>query len=280
MIEKVITIYFSKDRPIQLDLCLRSNKKFSKDWDLQKETVIFRGSSPKFVKGYEEVAKEHPTVRFVEEQAFKDDLLDEILGNDYALFVVDDTVFTHEYSLESMCGVLERWDDVLGFSLRLGKNTTYCYPLNSNNEMPSFTNWMSNEPEIIMGGFKWQEITHGDFGYPLEISSSLYRVKDLQNLLENLHYNNPNSLEWALSINTPLVSNKSIMGCYLTSVAFSNPLNRVQRENRNRAGEKSEYSVNSLLTAYNLGKRIDLKPFEGFISTGAHQEVDISFIKD
>lgn len=271
--DKVLTVYFSKNRPLQLDLCLSSNQKQSLQWNSQKEVVIFKADTPSFYDAYMQVKEEHGSVLFFQENDFKKNLLDLIKGRDYLLFVVDDTIFTNPYSLRDICFAMDIFQGAVGFSLRLGQNTENCYPINMKNEIPLFQA-LGNDIYAI----NWTEVSVGDFGYPLELSSSFYRTKSIKTILDNCKYNTPNSLEWAMSQNLPLVKDLPFLLCYEKSVAFSNPINKVQLENNNRAGKSPENSVENLLEVYLKGGRIDYESFDGFLSDGCHQEIDLPII--
>jgi hypothetical protein len=273
----ITTIYFSKDRPLQLELAIRSNKICCHEWDkLENNHVIFKASDERFKNSYKQLAEEYPSVNFVEERDFKQDLIDIVSENKkYILFVVDATIFTKEYSIKDILAQLDLFRGILGFSLRLGENTKNCYPLAIENEMPKMDDFGPN-----MKLFNWTHVDAGDFGYPLEVSSSIYRTFDLKPLIENAKYSNPNYLEWAMSQSTKQYKNFPYLSCYETSVAFSNPINKIQNTNNNRAGGKAEYSIDSLLEKFEQEYRIEY--FDNllhYISNGCHQEVDIEFIE-
>jgi len=276
-IPRITTVYFSKDRPMQLDLCLKTNFRYSLDWDIQEEVVIYKATNENFKNTYETLKIDYPFVCFVEETNFKENLLKIIRDSNYILFVVDDCVFTHKYSLVNIMDILEKeeMEDVLGFSLRLGENTTYCYPVNKNNEMPEMQREDGNKSI-----FDWTKVKIGDFGYPLEVSSSIYKTKNIIELLDFADYNNPNTLEWSMYCNLRNFECMPRLMCYQISVAFCNPLNVVQKQNTNKAGRNPEYGINSLLKKYEERHRINSELFYNFVSNGCHQEVNIEFVSE
>jgi hypothetical protein len=267
-----VTIIFSKDRPMQLDLTLSTNARHCSEKNARNEIVIYKTSNNDFENAYQQVANEHPAVQFLKEDSFKDNLLECINKKRYVMFVVDDCIFTRAYSINRIASFLDICDGVLGFSLRLGKNTDVCYPIREKNDIP-YILMLSKE----IGAFSWRQAGKGDFSYPLELSSSVYRVKDLKPLLEGLNYNTPNSLEWLLSNSTHVFNYLQFLLCYETSPAFCNPINKVQTENNNRVGTKPEYSIENLLKLYRDGHRINPESFDGFISNGAHMETELTF---
>jgi hypothetical protein len=193
----------------------------------------------------------------------------------HVLFVVDDTVFVREFGLREVQDMLNAYPRALGFSLRLGTNTRYCYPLDKPQAIPAFTH-LAND--VMM--FDWSSLgkdSH-DFGYPLEVSSSAYRASELVSLLSRLAFENPNTLERQMAANADLFCTRNpCLLCYERSVAFSIPINRVQRVYKNRAAETPEYSAECLAKMFDDGYRIKVEVYSGFVPNGCHQEVELFF---
>ncbi len=123
--------------------------------------------------------------------------------------------------------------------------------------------------------FRWVG-GEGDFGYPLELSSSVYRAQDLLLLLSWLPYGNPNRLEQVLSRCSSLFRRaKPDLLCYEESVAFCAPINKVQSILDNRAGGQEQYSSESLNERFLQGLRIDVERLCGFLPEAAHQEIEL-----
>ena len=267
----MIYLVFSKDRPLQLELTLNTCKHFSIDWERDHTIVLYKTSNTRYQSAYDSLEKKFPDVEFVKEYDFMMDVKSIVYMTEYIMFVVDDCIFTNYFITGDIESILKKYGS-LGFSLRLGKNTTYCYPLKTNNDLPRF---VKNEGNIL--SFWWREDKAGDFYYPLEVSSSIYRGKDIRKIL-NGNFNNPNMLESLLDYNKNVLGYMPTLSCFETSVAFCNPINKVQQVNWNRAGGNQEYSAESLLEKYEQGYKIDETQFYGFVSNGCHQEVDLKFI--
>jgi hypothetical protein len=267
-----VTVIFSFNRPLQLDLSLTTNEKYCLEKNGRNEYVLYKASNERYEAAYQKLMTEHPNVQFIKEKNFKSDLYECIKKKEYVLFIVDDCIFTRKYSISTVSNFLDICDGALGFSLRLGTNTKYCYPLYIKNDIPYMQNLGNN-----VYGFSWKEAGKGDFSYPLELSSSMYRIKDIKPIIEGLHYTNPNQLEWAMYNYIINLTNKSFLLCYETSPAFCNPINRIQEENNNRVGINPDYSIENMLRAYESGYRINHEKFDGFISNGCHQEIDIEY---
>jgi hypothetical protein len=129
--------------------------------------------------------------------------------------------------------------------------------------------------------FDWT-VSEYDFGYPLEVSSSLYRAAQLVPLLASFPYLNPNTLERGLNTRHAWFAKGFPYAlCFNISVAFCNPVNKVQKVSPgNRAGEIYQYSPEELAERFDECKRIDVSVFNGFISNSCHQEAELPFIEN
>jgi len=272
---KTIVIIFSKNRAMQLDCCLKTLYKQCQDIDKIDISVLYTTTSEKHQKSYDILEQTYLDVNFIKENNFKEDLLVLIQDKNHILFVVDDTIFVDEFYIADMVDTLtyNHNEYALGVSLRLGLNTTYCYPLNKVQKIPELINgWYG------LKKFDWIKAEY-DFNYPLELSSSFYRLKDLGSLLKTLHYSNPNELEYLLSINSRIF-NKNYLLCYENSVAFSNPVNKVQNVNNNRVATEHNYSIEYLLSMFLDEFRIETTNFEDFMPHGCHEETEFLFVKE
>jgi hypothetical protein len=160
----------------------------------------------------------------------------------------------------------------LGFSLRLGVNTTYCYMLDSPQTLPVF--------EALTDGhmkFDWT-VGDKDFGYPLEVSSSVYRLGDLLPLLNPAPFRQPNALEARLAgAARAFRDTHPHMLCYHQAVAFANPVNKVQVGNQNRAGIDRSYDIDELARMFADGYRLKVDAYSGLVTNACHQEVELIF---
>lgn len=272
--QNTISYIFSKDRPMQLEATIRSFKKYCKDLQNVHIEVLYKTSNTRYEKLYQKLIEEYSDVNFVKEKDFKNDLVASVQRFPYILFVVDDTIFVREFSINQIIELLEKYQDSIGFSLRLGVNAIYCHPMDKFQRLPKFER--INERVLK---FNWT-LSEYDFGYPIEVSSSIYRTKDLLPLLTNLEYKNPNTFESVLDQNKAVFKNtKPILLCYEQSVAFSAPLNLVQTMWQNRASVDQKYAPENLANLFEQGFRFDIDKLDGFVPNACHQEVDIDFVK-
>ncbi|MHB1011372.1 MAG: glycosyltransferase [Desulfobacteria bacterium] len=269
-VSRVTTVVFSKDRPLQLDATLKSLFRCCRDVSLLDVHVLYKASSSSMESHYATLRKDHPAVDFLPEKGFKEDLLALAGGAEKILFLVDDNLFVRGFEIGPAIGILDQRPDVLGLSFRLGRNTTYCYPLDAAQSLPDFR----SQGDGILA-YPWKGASH-DFGYPLEVSSSVYRASDLLPMLKGLGYNNPNTLESVLHDSRFSVSgSRPLLLTFERSVTFCAPVNRVQDEMKNRVGGCAEYTPESLADLYGRGYRLDTDAYEGLIPEACHKEVKL-----
>ena len=281
MEKSIDIIYFSKDRPLQLDLALNSNRIQCQDiGNNVSQKVIYLPTNNHFAEAYLALKEQYTEISFIKQtDDFKKDLLDNIFA-DYVMFVVDDTVFVKKYWLHDAVNTLNLVDDALGFSFRLGQNTLLCYPYFAWNSMPYILNIHKSQSNNYITSYNWAVSGNGDFSYPFEVSSSIYSIEVLSNALREPKYHNPNTLEaqLALAVSKFSMSHNKLL-CYKNSVAFSNPVNIVQSFNNNRYGNHEAYNPENLLALFNQGYRINPIKYEGMVPIGCHQEIPFELIK-
>src|SRR5665647_703499 len=194
----------------------------------------------------------------------------------YVLFLVDDSIFCRPFSIASATRALDARPRAIGFSLRLGRNTTYCYSLDSQQHVPQLA-------AIGHGvfAFDWT-IAECDFGYPLEVSSSIYSGPRVARVLAGQSFSNPNTLEsqFAGAARRSWARRSPELLCFEQSVAFCNAVNKVQIVYDNRAGEEVELSARELAKRFDAGLRIDTRAFAGFTPNACHCDVPFSFTRD
>ena len=272
---QLVGVVFSKDRPLQLDGTLRSFFLHCQDPDDIVLKVLYTTSDAEQEEAYRQMAQDYPGVVFVREKSFKQELLSQLQGFDHVLFVVDDTIFVRDFHLGECVRRLAEFPDAIGFSLRLGENTTYCYPLDRSQRLPDF---QAVDANAVV--FDWTAGEH-DFNYPIEVSSSVYRMHDVYPLLDRLDYKNPNTLESVLSACAPqFASSLPRLLSVPRSAAFAVPINKVQDFNENRAGERQEYSAEGLAVLYRDGYRLDAAAYSDFTPNSCHQEVELKLLRD
>ena len=304
----MITLIFSFDRAMQLDAALRSFLLHCKDAHRSSLVVIYKASDGTSLRQYAWLAldfKAYQNLRFVQERNFRRDVLvllqravqGSLIKTCYRflarfgqraawltrlrlpippqqtlLFLVDDNLFVRDFELQEITRALAEHPEALGFSLRLGANTSYCYTRSRPQDLPGFS---PLENGILK--YSWTNAAD-DFGYPLEVSSSVYRLGDIYPLLCKIPFSNPNRLEGKLARQAQSFRKRSpYLLCYPQSITFCNPVNMVQTVIQNRSGTSPEFTKERLARLFEEGYRINVEAFTGFVPNSCHQEADLVF---
>lgn len=307
MIECLI---FSKDRAMQVNATLQSLFLHCSDIQNMHITVLYKCSAERHERQYQELSQTwRNQVTFVKQSHFRRDVV-KILNPfqkgslsyllslaitflparvirfitkyrplvseaGLVLFLVDDAIFTGDFSLSQVEDGLKNNPDAVGFSLRLGKNINYCYMMDRAQPQPEFSTL-----SIGILKFDWTK-SKLDFAYPLEVSSSLYRLNEIFPLLLRVNFFNPNYLEGGLVRFVDQFRNpQPNLLCFERSVAFCNPINLVQTVSlENRVAQKSKTTADDLALMFDEGVMIDIDAYNGFIPSSCHQEMDLVFTK-
>jgi glycosyltransferase involved in cell wall biosynthesis len=264
----LVAVVFSKDRPLQLDATLASLLLRCVDPERMEITVLYTTSSAYQEGLYRQLALEYPGVTFRRERHFRADILALVAGAGFVAFVVDDALFVRDFSVGTVIEELQSDASAIGFSLRLGTNTTYCYPVDAQQDLPEF---MAVRPGVL--AYRWPGASY-DFGYPFDLSSSVYRTADIEPLLRRIPFTNPNLMEGRLAAGAPASGPRQpVLLCFERSVAFCIPANMVQTVAKNRAGTRADESPMALAAAFERGCRIDVSSYDDFPNTACHQDV-------
>lgn len=251
-----ITI-FSKDRACQLDLLLRSIKRFT-NLPKNKINIIYTSSNDNFEQGYIKLKKENTKFIFHKELGnFKHDVIEKIkIKNEYTMWLVDDDFFKETFNLNDSLNILNN-EKVLCSSLRMHPGIRYCYTANI--ETPA--------PNISKNGlFGWEGLK-GDWGYPMSVDGHIFRTKDILPLVKKINFSNPNTFEGNLA-GTKI--NKPLMHCFNKSKILNNPANKVQNVNNNRHGNITAKELNK---KYLDGYKISMNNLIGIETPSPHFEI-------
>jgi len=304
----MLIVVFSRDRALQLEGTLASLSRHCADLHEAEILIVYNATDRRHDRQYAELARDlqgEIDVDLVPERRFRRDLLTEILSrvrptsprftprvvaasaqaiparfrtrllqgrltHDLVLFLVDDNIFVSEFTFREVTDALSRRRAALGFSLRLGRNTETCYAFNKPQSLPAF----DAVTERILE-YTWTEAEY-DFAYPLEVSSSVYRTRELLPAMLGMKFRNPNTLESALTAVAPtFASDRPRLLCFRQSVTFANPINKVQTDYANRSGQNPRYDSRSLARLFEEGYRIDIEKYNGLIPSGVHHEAPL-----
>jgi hypothetical protein len=255
-------IIFSKDRACQLELLLRSMRRFYR----VPVSVLWTESSHDYLRGYRRLMNyASPLVSWHKEKDFKADLLRLVdPAVRLTMFLCDDDVFKEPFEYNGELGN----PDVLCLSLRLQPGLTHCYPQNCDNVIPE----IAADGTFRWGRRKWlwYRGIPGDYGYPMSLDGHVFRTADILPLLHRLDYTNPNTLELQLSLYPAW--NRPLMACLPRSPVMNIPVNVVQSSWENRHGRISAAELNEKFLS---GRIIDTKNIYGIQNMSCHQEVEL-----
>lgn len=257
-------ILFSKDRAAQLDLLIRSMKRYFVDLEKYSLRVLYTASSEMFLQGYEEFHRRHPNIELVKEKDFKQDLcalFDSSIA--YTVFGVDDDVFLNSFSVQDEeMRFFQENISIACLSLRVHPGVTYCYTENRAVERPQLS---SNNMWLWRG-------QQGDWGYPMAVDFTVFRTQDISKSVFELSYTNPNTFEGSLANHCPVAG--PLMSCYETPRIVGIPVNKVQTVNGNRCGNISAEGLNN---RYLKGGQICLDGIEFNALNAPHVEASFGW---
>lgn len=216
-------VVFSKDRPAQLDLLIRSMQK-NLLWKntpkrIEKIYILYKCSDGRYKSGYHRLIGNIPDVFCLyEEHDFKEDLIYMVdVEKPYTFFLVDDNIFVRRAYVEDYAVYL-RNEKLICYSMRMAPGYTYCYATDTRMKPMGKPTW------------DWRNAP-GDYGYPMSLDGHIYRTGDIINMIKTLEYDCPNRLEGMLMVDPP--KRKMIM-CGQRAKLVGLPWNKVQTINGNR----------------------------------------------
>jgi hypothetical protein len=265
-------VVFSKDRPLQLLGLLESYYRLIKK-DYDPLAILWTASSSEYVEGYFEIARRFNNIPFFDQNPnplkFKEILLGILSDSDFdrVLFLVDDMVFTRQFSLHDF--------DKFKMSeyvpcLDLGKNVTYCYVSDRQLRIPSIV----EEGAFIE--WRWNDGECSVWNLPTRASSNIYDRQELRELLEPLSFSSPNTMEIAMASEglSRFRSRKGV--AYATSCLLSLPFNLVQTDHpANRHGQLTK---EFFLKEWKNGKKLETFSLENIPVNSTHAIVPINLV--
>ena len=273
----ITSIIFSKDRPLQLDLCLNSIKKNFKD---STQNIVIHNNSEQFHKVHQTLKEEHQDVEFWQQSdsLFKD-VLHAISGakNNFICFFTDDDIFYAPFVCDDY-GFVED-TNLSCLSLRMGLNIVE--RSHAGQTAPDVCNkgWKTDN-----GMIAWPKTFHGYgsyWSYDLSVDGHVYRKSLILDMIDELCFIQPR-YNWG---NTPNVLESTIQRFWTNgpnfimapehSAVVNSPNNRVQKTHENKSGEVHDYSSEFLLDKYESGSRIDLDMLDFSDIKCPHTEIDI-----
>tara|TARA_B100001778_G_C18603366_1_gene638454 strand:+ start:1200 stop:2126 length:927 start_codon:yes stop_codon:yes gene_type:complete len=300
------SIVFSKDRPLQLDLCLQSIKK---NFFADNQIIVLYTTSEGYDKSYEKLAAEYPSVVFFKQSHNIFDDIQEVITSkpysgrsevyraiysdpvEYITFFTDDDIIYRPLGITEKDVGLAFENNACCISLRLGVNTTmrdYGDGVLRGDTIPSEVMRLGN----LLAWNRTSIPTGGYWAYPLSVDGHIFKVSHMKKFVEELcvlnkHYANcgevprakhawsqtPNEFESKLQ--RFFFDMPPLMTCPEYSAVVNSPNNRVQNTAANRSGDVYNYAALDLKDEFEDGRRISLENITLDEVVCPHQEINI-----
>ena len=275
----ITSIIFSKNRPLQLDLCIRSMKQNLPEC---KNIVVIYKNSEGFADAQQILMDEHPQVNFWEQggSLFADSLHATISSDEQYVgyFTDDDIVFANNPTNYEILSD----PSVACVSLRMGLNICK----RSSNTGQSTADLPERYSHLDTHTLVWPKTLqlYGSYwSYSLSVDGHVFRKKDMINMLDEICHisklyperwkHTPNELESALQRFWTITPN--VMVSPMSSRVVNSPNNRVQNTHENLSGAQHSYDEDFLLGKYMAGNRINLDYLDFSNIQCPHTEIDI-----
>lgn len=275
----ITTIVFSKDRPLQLDLCLSSIRDL---FPQCSKTIVIHNNAEEFSAANSRLCVEHKNVDFWPQFPclFKDiQVAIESSETDYICFMTDDCfVYDEIFFEEGILDALFSHPDVSCFSLRLGLNIDTRqigdgYYQDKPNTTFAYNKYLLCSKTANFYGSYWS--------YSLSVDGHIFRKSDILEMVNELVYldkikkwkSTPNEFEGALQRFWPVTPN--FISFFDQSKIVNSPNNRVQNSHNNRSGDVYDYNKYRLLNLYMSGKRITRELLDFSNVRCPHTEIDL-----
>lgn len=273
----VATVIFSKDRPAQLDMLLRSWSEQVREWPQFAVSVLYKSTAPEFDRGYDIVRQTFPTVFFQpedESRTFKGHILALIERQQRELFhfLADELVFLRGYTTsDEPFQMLRQRSDIAAVALRMSPRINFAQPINLRTPPPPLDekNVWSWKPRPL-----WLErITRmfgvhsarGDWRLQINVDGNVLRYPQLLAHFRALpEIRNLNHLE-TVFLENPLPEPHLV--CYPESRLINLALNRVDPHSTYPFAGHSAQEFNQRFLA---GERLSYKNLVGLQHNACH----------
>ena len=267
----VTSIIFSKNRPLQLDLTLKT---IAKNFEQCSKVIVLYTGDPEYLDAYKVLKSEHPNVEWRQEKGanFYKNVLHCLSSfdceNDFACFFTDDCVLYRK--IPSLSDML----------LNLASGYLKCISLRMGSNIKEKQSEESMCVDVPLGSvfadetstwIVWNVFTclySSYWCYPMSVDGHVFKRTVLKKMLEELTLlssqvysdwdHNPNGLE--TNLQRFLATDGHNVAAPFLSCVFNTPNNRVQNTHENnRSGDWYQYTPEFLLKKFNEGKRIDFE---------------------
>jgi hypothetical protein len=234
-------------------------------------TTVLYTCDPQYVPAYEQLKSDHLSVKFLEQRNFSEQILEwiENVPEYYLMFCCDDVFFKLPWEPDRIIEYLSTEEDLIAFSLRLGKEICFCHPLNHPSPNPEF---IRTEPFLV---WNWKRAEGPDWRMPLELNCTIIS-RDVVNYAISvmdhceIDWGHPNRLESHGGNLIQEIDGPHLMASYDRARANCLAINRVQEEHRYPIYSGNKFTAERLLKDYEIGFRLDVKKYRDQIYDRIH----------
>ena len=274
----ITSIIFSKNRPLQLDLTIKSIKQNFPDCS---KIIVLHNNDTEFTEAHSILCSEHKDIESWQQSGsiFSDVFAASITTeNDLICFFTDDNICYKLFECENYDFLQDEYASCL--SLRMGMNITErCH--NGVTGQDKCQKMFYTDNDMIA----WPKTWHGYgsyWSYDLSVDGHIFRKADVVSMMDELCFlqsrynwnNTPNVLESEIQRFWPIRGNYIIAPKH--SVVVNSPNNRVQESHQdNRAGDVFNYDSGYLRKQYMSGNRINIDYLDFGEIKCPHTEIDL-----
>jgi len=255
-------VIFSLDRCMQLHACLESIQKYVRG--MNNIYVIYVSTNEKYDEGYDKLKQMFPSIFFIRQPApvdetFKSTFLQFLFDENenhsqYVVFGVDSSILKDYVDMHLVVDMMET-TNAYAFFLCLGN-------IELQKRLPPIYSLANNT-------YTWQ-FHHGEgvWNWPHNLDMTVYRKKDIKELLYQLEYNNPNDLRkyWGLK-ETPSVRDMAL--CFKNSKVL------------HMSGYQNQIFITPMefQEKYLEGYKINIAPLHQMQNDFYHVDHEVDFVK-
>lgn len=269
-------VIFSKDRPAQLELLLRSWSEQAPEWPQFAVSVLYKSTAGEYDHGYDLVKRAYPSVFFQPEDAcrsFKAHVLALIEREERELFhfLADELVFIRAYhTTDEPFQLLRRRPDIAAVALRMSPRVNFAQPINLVTPPPPLRDnvWSVTERPRWLERFTRLAGIHsarGDWRLQINVDGNVLRYPELRSHFRALpEIRNLNHLE-TVFLQNPLPQPHLV--CYPESRLINLAMNRVDPHSQYPFGGHTAEEFNRRFLA---GERLSYKNLVGLQHNACH----------
>jgi hypothetical protein len=233
-------IAFSKNRPCQSDLLLRSLFEQVTTPDQLSVTVLYVAETSDYQRGYDQVARSHPKVH-LHSQEMSRPIRVQILEllerepREFFTFLLDDMVVIRPFGcLDPEFAILRKRSDVASLALRMHPGITYCQPLDIATPPPSLDaerTWDWRFPhtrfERLSAKLSGRRFARGDWAGSMFLDGYVYRYREFVAYFRSLPEIPYVTRLESVMLNQPLAGTRVV--CYQEARVLNLAMNRVDK---------------------------------------------------